>query len=115
MENTLVKIIKDQTEILLKNLEVQINEAPLEVMLDNVNNSRFLFHAIHSLDRFFINPADYVYEGEKLFGIDENLSVISIAREGFVEDTSIVIPREKLMAYFDLDRKSTRLNSSHII
>lgn len=50
MESTLVKIIKDQTEILLKNLEVQINEAPLEVMLDNVNNSRFLFHAIHYIE-----------------------------------------------------------------
>ena len=42
---------------------------------DGVNNSRYIFHYLHSMDRFFINPEDYVYEGEKLFGIPENLSV----------------------------------------
>ena len=30
MENTLVKEIRNQTEILLRNLEVQIKEAPLD-------------------------------------------------------------------------------------
>ena len=101
MGSTLVKIIKDQTEILLKNLEVQINEAPLEVMLDNVNNSRFLFHAIHSLDRYFINPHHYKYEVENLIGIDENLSIISESREGYDAAPSLVIERQKLLEYFN--------------
>ena len=66
MKNTLVKIIREQTEILCQNLEAQINEAPLDTMFDNVNNSRYLFHAIHSLDRYFINPHHYEYEAEKI-------------------------------------------------
>ena len=44
---------------------------------------------------------DYVYEGEKLFGIPENLSVVDSNRQGYEKDTSIVIPREKLLSYFD--------------
>ena len=80
---------------------IKIEVAALEAIFDGVNGSRYIFHNLHSMDRFFINPLTYVYEGEKLFGIPENLSVISSAREGYVADTSIVIPREKLLAYFD--------------
>ena len=96
----IIKQIKAQIEINFQNIKDQIEVADLEAVFDGVNGSRYIFHNLHSMDRFFINPTDYVYEGEKLFGIPENLSVISTAREGFVEDTSIVIPREKLMAYF---------------
>ena len=52
------------------------------------------------MDRFFINPVGYVYEGEKLFGIPENLSVISTSRAGYEPDTSIVISRRQLLDYF---------------
>ncbi len=97
----IIKQIKAQIEINFQNIKDQIEVADLEAVFDGVNGSRYIFHNLHSMDRFFINPANYVYEGEKLFGIPENLSVISTAREGFVEDTSIVIPREKLMAYFE--------------
>ncbi len=60
------------------------------------NNSRYIFHNLHSIDRFFINPCDYVYEGEKLFGIPENLSIIDSEREGYVNDSSTIIERKKL-------------------
>lgn len=93
--------IKNQTEINFINIEDQIRVADLEKVFDGVNGSRYIFHNLHSMDRFFINPVDYVYEGEKLFGIPENLSVIATDREGYVEDVSIVIPREKLLAYFE--------------
>ncbi|MCR5764221.1 MAG: hypothetical protein K6G00_12650 [Treponema sp.] len=63
-------------------------------MFDGENNSRHIFHYLHSMDRFFINPCDYVYEGEKLFGIDEKLSVIDPKREGYISDTGIVISRK---------------------
>ena len=101
MENELVKEIRNQTEILLRNIEVQINEAPLDAMLDNVNNSRFLFHAIHSLDRYFINPYHYKYEAGSLIDVDENLSIISETREGYTAAPGVVIERQKLVAYFD--------------
>ncbi len=97
----IIRQIKDQTEINFINIRDQIEVAELEAVFDGVNGSRYIFHYLHSMDRFFINPVFYVYEGEKLFGIPENLSVISSEREGYVEDTSIVIPREKLLAYFE--------------
>ena len=97
----IIRQIKNQTEINFINIRDQIDVAELEAVFDGVNGSRYIFHNLHSMDRFFINPISYVYEGEKLFGIPENLSVISTAREGFVEDTSIVISREKLLAYFE--------------
>ena len=79
----IINQIKKQQEINFINIEEQINKADLEAVFDGVNNSRYIFHNLHSMDRFFINPIGYVYEGEKLFGIPENLSVISTSRAGF--------------------------------
>ena len=93
--------LKNQQEINFSNILAQIQVADLETVFDGVNNSRYIFHYLHSMDRFFINPEDYVYEGEKLFGIPENLSVVDSNRQGYEKDTSIVIPREKLLSYFD--------------
>lgn len=93
--------IKNQTEINFINIRDQIEVAELEAVFDGVNGSRYIFHNLHSMDRFFINPMSYVYEGEKLFDIPENLSVIATEREGYVADTSIVISREKLLEYFE--------------
>jgi len=93
--------IKAQQEINFINVREQIQMADLETVFDGENNSRYIFHYLHSLDRFFINPCDYVYEGEKLFGIPENLSVIDSNREGYVADSTIVVEREKLLSYLD--------------
>ncbi len=93
--------IKQQQEINFKNIYDQIQLADLETVFDGENNSRYIFHYLHSMDRFFMNPADYVYEGEKLFGIKENLSVIDPERAGYEEDTSIVISRQQLLDYFE--------------
>lgn len=100
MEEIIVQI-KAQQEINFINVREQIQMADLETVFDGENNSRYIFHYLHSLDRFFINPCDYVYEGEKLFGIPENLSVIDSKREGYVADSTIVIEREKLLSYLD--------------
>ncbi len=96
----IVSQIKSQMEINFKNIEDQILMADLETVFDCENNSRYIFHYLHSMDKFFINPDNYVYEGEKLFGIPENLSVIDSARPGYEKDSSIVISREKLLDYF---------------
>lgn len=97
----IIRQIKNQQEINFVNIKEQIEKADLETVFDGVNNSRFIFHNLHSMDRFFMNPNGYVYEGEKFFGIPENLSVISTKREGFEKDTSIVISRQQLLDYFE--------------
>ena len=103
--NELVTIIKEQTEMLFSNMYEQINHADLSCMVDNVNNSRFLFHMIHSTDRYFINPFDYDYSpAYELIGIDENYSIISESREGYIPDDGFVVPRQKLLSYMDYVR-----------
>ncbi len=97
----MIRQIKAQQEINFINIKEQLQKADLETVFDAENNSRYIFHYLHSMDRFFINPVGYVYEGEKLFGISENLSVIDPKREGYEKDTSIVISREQLTAYFE--------------
>ena len=97
----IIRQIASQQEINFINIKDQILTADLETVFDGENNSRYIFHYLHSMDRFFINPMDYVYEGEKLFGIQENLSVIDPSREGYVSDKSIVISRDQLLNYFE--------------
>ena len=97
----IIRQIKNQQEINFINIHDQLIMADLNTVFDAENNSRYIFHYLHSLDRFFINPCDYVYEGEKLFGIPENLSVIDPKRDGYVADTSIVISQKQLLDYYD--------------
>lgn len=43
-ENLLSKIIAEQTEILLKNINSVVQSANLEAEFDGLNASRFIFH-----------------------------------------------------------------------
>ena len=61
MDKEIISIIKEQNKLLFENIYEQIKTATLEKRIDNVNNSRFLFHMIHSMDRYFINPFEYDY------------------------------------------------------
>lgn len=97
----IVRQIKNQQEINFLNVRDQILNADLNVVFDNENHSRYIFHYLHSLDRFFINPCDYVYEGEKLFGISENLSIINPNHQGYVDNPSIAISQKQLLDYFE--------------
>lgn len=93
--------IKTQTEILFLNISDQLDTANLEYEYNNLNNSRYIFHYLHSLDKFFIDPTKYVYDETKALGIPENLSVIAEKKAGYEVAEGFVIPREKLHMYFE--------------
>lgn len=97
----IIREIKNQQEVNFMNVKNQIDKADLETVFDAESNSRYIFHYLHSMDKFFINPNVYVYEGERLFGIPENYSVIDAQRIGYQNDSSIVISREQLSGYFE--------------
>lgn len=101
MMDEIISQIKKQQDINFMNVKDQILIADLALAVDAENNSRYIFHYLHSLDRFFINSADYVYEGERLFGIPEHLSVVDSKRDGYEKDSSIVISRDKLLDYYE--------------
>ena len=46
----IIKQIKKQQEINFKNVKDQIRFADLETVFDNENNSRYIFHYLHSMD-----------------------------------------------------------------
>ena len=56
----IISQIKNQTEINFINLKDQIEVAELETAYDGVSASRYIFHNLHSIDRFFINPNNFV-------------------------------------------------------
>ena len=96
---SLVQIIREQTEILFTNLNSQIEQADLEAELDGLPNSRYLFHTIHSADRWFINPDDYTAPGIDITGVDEALAVIDEKRPGYQRAPGVHISREQLARY----------------
>ncbi len=98
-ENLLSKIIAEQTEILLKNINSVVQSANLEAEFDGLNASRFIFHTLHSLDKWFVNPAEYKYDENSSGGVAENLSIISSYRQGFDAAPGVVISRENLEKY----------------
>ena len=66
--------IKTQREILFLNISDELDTANLEYEYNNLNNSRYIFHYLHSLDKFSIDPIAYVYNETKTLGIPENYS-----------------------------------------
>lgn len=99
--SSFIQQIKVQTEILFLNISDQLETANLEYEYNNLNNSRYIFHYLHSLDKFFIDPTEYVYDERKIIGIPENLSVIAEEKDGYELAKGYVIPREKLHVYFE--------------
>lgn len=96
----LVKIIIRQTEILFKNLNAQIERCNLDAEIDGIQNARYLFHAIHSLDKWFINPETFCEPDKTVTGgIPAELSVIDSKRKGFTQANGTHISREQLLQY----------------
>lgn len=56
---TLVAIIEEQTAILLHNAQTSIQTCDLDYVLCDMPVWKHLYHALHSLDQWFINPQSY--------------------------------------------------------
>ncbi|MCK9169952.1 MAG: hypothetical protein M0P01_06010 [Treponema sp.] len=95
----LTGIIREQTEILLKNLDDQIAAADLNVPIDGLPNWRYLFHTIHSLDKNFINPDNFTEPAVSVCGIEPDLAVIDENRPGYRQAAEVTVKREQLAAY----------------
>ena len=95
----LVHIIQEHTAVLFTNLKAQIEQSDLNALLDGLPNSRYLFHALHSLDRWYINPDDYTFPGATVAGVDEHFSVIDEKRPGYEQASDLHITKEQLLKY----------------
>jgi hypothetical protein len=95
----LTGLLREQTEILLKNLDDQIAAADLNVLIDGLPNWRYLFHTIHSLDKSFINPDDFAEPDISVCGIEPDLAVIDENRPGYRQAPEVTITRGQLEDY----------------
>lgn len=103
----LTDILKEQTEILLKNLDDQIAAANLTAVIDGLPNSRYLFHTIHSLDKNFINPDTFTEPSRSVCGVAPELSIIDEKRSCYRPAADITITRGQLSGYASYVRQKT--------
>ena len=59
MNQKIVKIISEQTETLFHNVNIMLMTCCLDAILYNQPIWKHVYHMLHSLDRWFINPDKY--------------------------------------------------------
>ena len=89
MDRWLTEIILEQTEILLHNVNTTLQTCDLNFVLCGMPVWKHLYHALHSLDRWFINPQRY---DEPPFH-EQDLNSLDIWSER-------TLSREELIAYY---------------
>jgi hypothetical protein len=59
MSNPLVQTIAEQTDTLLTNMRIMLHTCDLAQTVYGMPIWKHVYHALHSLDRWFINPQQY--------------------------------------------------------
>ena len=90
MNKQLVEIIQEQTKIFLFNVNTTIQTCDVNFDLNGVPNWKQLYHALHSLDMWFINPERYI---EPSFH-ESNLNSMFIKGEK-------ALSKQELLNYFE--------------
>ena len=90
LNRVLVEEIKKQTTILLHNLDTTIQTCNLGFVLCEMPIWKHLYHTLHSIDRWFINPDRYE---EPSFHVP-NLNSLDIQSEK-------ILTRDELSNYFE--------------
>lgn len=101
----LTGILREQTGILLKNLDDQIADADLDAVIDGLPNWRYLFHTIHSLDKSFINPDDFTEPDISVCGIEPDLAVIDEKRPSYRQAPEVTVTSSQLERYASYVRR----------
>jgi hypothetical protein len=78
MSRALVNVISDQTAVLFRNARIGLRTCDLNAIIYSQPVWKHVYHAFHSLDRWFINPA--VYEEPSFHEPDLNSLDVSSLR-----------------------------------
>lgn len=90
MERRLVETLKNGTEIMFHNFYVTLVTCDMDYVLCEMPIWKHCYHALHSCDRWFINPAKY----EEPSFHEEGLNSLDVMSEK-------VLSREDLLRYFE--------------
>lgn len=85
MENELVKVILEQTELLFDNMQIAMKTCDRNYEICEVPAWRYFYHTLHSCDKWFINPARY---DEPAIHV-ENLDKVDIVCEKVLTDEDL--------------------------
>jgi len=86
----LVNTIREQTVTLLFNMSTAIKTCDMDAILCDMPVWKHVYHVLHSLDRWFINPVEY--QEPPFHEVDLNSLDIPSGR---------VLIREELLSYFE--------------
>jgi hypothetical protein len=86
----LVEVITEQTTILLHNINTTIQTCDLNLVLCEMPIWKHVYHALHSLDKWFINPDCY----EEPFFHEPNLNSLEIKSFN-------TLSKNELIEYYD--------------
>ena len=98
MEKRLIEIISEQTRILFENIQETFNaisEDQMDKFIFDAPLWKHIYHMLHSLDQWFINP--YIYN---------NLDFHEYGMNSYKIETDEVLSKENLVTYFnDIEEK----------
>ena len=114
--DTLIKQIREQTAVNFINLETAVRTYSRDALVCGSPAWRYVYHTIHSADKWFINPCDYTepdFHTEGLDNPDKSSSTV-LTDSQLLEYLSEV--REKTFAYLDtLDDYQWAFNHKSLI
>ena len=96
MENKLIPVIKENVDVLFHNFETAMKTCNMEYVLFDVPIWKHVYHTLHSMDQWFINPDEF----EEPPFHEEGLNSIDIK-------SSETLSAELLMGYFNGIRTKT--------
>ena len=96
MNNTLCRIIKDTVTPNFMNIRTSIRTYDRDALCCGAPCWRWAYHALHSADKWFINPNDYEEPAFHEEGMDNPDN-----------PTSVILTDEQLLAYLDAVEQKT--------
>lgn len=98
-ERRLVEMIRQQTELIFYNMGISMKTCSRDSLICGVPSWRYFYHALHSCDKWFINPAKFAEPPIHI----EDLEKVDLCTDAVMSDEDLwgylEYVREKTVAY----------------
>ena len=98
-EDTLIKVISQQTELIFYNMQISMKTCDRNYLICGVPAWRYVYHTLHSCDKWFVNPNEYTEPSIHV----ENLDKVDIPCDKVLSDDELwqyfYDVKNKVMAY----------------
>ena len=84
-EDTLIKVISQQTELIFYNMQISMKTCDRNYLICGVPAWRYVYHTLHSCDKWFVNPNEYTEPSIHV----ENLDKVDIPCDKVLSDDGV--------------------------